>query len=120
MEDAQQRKARRGVRTSSFRTLSSLLSQVCLQVLQNYLSALYRLKALREAAASTDEPTPEAAAPAGPELKFRNYAVRDRKIEHTVLEPAQPPKYEPPKPEAEVGKKPEVGPVLSPVQRHPD
>lgn len=34
--------------------------------------------------------------------------MRDRKIEHTVLEPAQPPKYEPPKPEAEVGKKPEV------------
>ena len=67
---------------------------------------LNRLKALREAAA--DREGDDGAAPTAPALKFRNYNVRDQKIEHTVVEPAQPPKYEAPKPEVEVGKKPEV------------
>lgn len=53
---------------------------------------------MREAAGS--EPGPSAAgANAQPSLKFRNYSVRDQKIEHTILEPAKAPEYEAPKPE---------------------
>lgn len=49
-----------------------------------------RLKALREAAAATDETTMLSTAPDEPLLKFRNYAVKDQKnIEHTTVNAAQ-------------------------------
>jgi hypothetical protein len=43
-----------------------------------------RLKALKAAAdaSGTAQPIPEKAEPEKPVLKFRNYAVRDKKIEH--------------------------------------
>ena len=43
-----------------------------------------RLKTLRAAAdvSGTAQPTAEQAEPEKPVLKFRNYAVRDKKIEH--------------------------------------
>ena len=43
-----------------------------------------------------------------PVLKFRNYAVRDDKIEHTVLEPAKPPEFKPQEVAAVFDSKPEV------------
>eukprot|EP00798_Chlamydomonas_sp_ICE-L_P023793 gene23793-9355_t len=56
-----------------------------------------RLKALKQAAAtaeanepSTRDPEPE---PEAPVLKFRNYIVKDDKIEHEVVAPAVVPKF---------------------------
>ena len=90
-----------------FSLISSVISDLYSAAFYISLTGgLHRLKALREAAA--DREGDDGPAPSAPALKFRNYNVRDQKIEHTVVEPAQPPKYEPPKPEVEVGKKPEV------------
>jgi coiled-coil domain-containing protein 12 len=47
-----------------------------------------RLAALREQAQSGAEPQPEE-----PVLKFRNYAVKDKKIDHVTIEAAQAPEF---------------------------
>ena len=53
-----------------------------------------RLKALREAAAGTDELNVPSTAPDEPQLKFRNYAVKDQKnIKHTTVDAAQAPEF---------------------------
>lgn len=62
-----------------------------------------RLKAIRQAAGDVTPAAPPAAAEQ-PKLKFRNYNVRDQKIEHTVLEPAKAPEYVATKPEVPAGK----------------
>ena len=62
-----------------------------------------RLKALRDAAGEKVEGQ-ESKQPGEPALKFRNYSVRDQKIEHTVLAPALPPEYKAPEVEAAVKK----------------
>ena len=54
-----------------------------------------RLRALRDAAKDKEEPE-EQATVAEPALKFRNYNVKDKKIDHVQLEAAQPPKFEAP------------------------
>ncbi|GAX82473.1 hypothetical protein CEUSTIGMA_g9900.t1 [Chlamydomonas eustigma] len=65
-----------------------------------------RLKALKEAAAVAYKDVDDTVdKPAGPALKFRNYAVKDEKrIDHEKVAPAQPPKFE----EPAVDKKEEV------------
>ena len=68
---------------------------------------LCRLKAIREAAGDAALPAKPASSEQ-PKLKFRNYNVRDQKIEHTVLEPAKAPEYVAPKPEVPAGKTAEV------------
>ena len=69
--------------------------------------AFCRLKAIRQAAGDVTPAAPPAAAEQ-PKLKFRNYNVRDQKIEHTVLEPAKAPEYVATKPEVPAGKTAEV------------
>ena len=75
------------------------------------LGFVCRLKAIREAAGVVT-PATDSAPIEQPKLKFRNYNVRDQKIEHTVLEPAKAPEYVAPKPEVPAGKTAEV--LLSP------
>eukprot|EP00884_Botryococcus_braunii_P000948 jgi/Botrbrau1/10854/Bobra.0025s0032.1 len=59
-----------------------------------------RLRALREEAASRDveaaEPAQQQNGADEPVLKFRNYAVKDKQIEHKVIEPAHAPEFEEP------------------------
>eukprot|EP00878_Enallax_costatus_P007084 GHUV01007423.1.p2 GENE.GHUV01007423.1~~GHUV01007423.1.p2 ORF type:complete len:135 (+),score=49.96 GHUV01007423.1:500-904(+) len=66
-----------------------------------------RLKALKQAAQLVESgdgaAADEAQQPEKPVLKFRNYVVRDEKIEHEKIAPAQPPKLE----EPQLGTKPE-------------
>ena len=45
---------------------------------------------------------------AEPALKFRNYNVRDDKIEHTVLDPAKPPEFKEPAVDLQIQNRPEV------------
>lgn len=67
-----------------------------------------RLRALREAARLADdqphqaEQAEQAQPTEEPVLKFRNYVPRDDKIDHEKVEAAQPPKFEEPKPEADI------------------
>ncbi len=63
-----------------------------------------RLKALRDAAASADATEPSTSAAQGdePVLKFRNYAVKDNRIEHQTIEAAQAPEYQEPVPEPSI------------------
>jgi cwf18 pre-mRNA splicing factor len=71
-----------------------------------------RLRALREQAALADRDASEPAQPKSesdqPVLKFRNYAVKDKKIEHTVIEPAHAPEFEEPTAEPPETVPPEV------------
>jgi hypothetical protein len=68
-----------------------------------------RLRAMREAAAADPgepEQPSEPPAAAEPVLKFRNYAMKDKNIEHTVIEAAHAPEFEEPvaePPEATAG-----------------
>eukprot|EP00879_Flechtneria_rotunda_P015984 GHRR01016717.1.p1 GENE.GHRR01016717.1~~GHRR01016717.1.p1 ORF type:complete len:140 (+),score=46.00 GHRR01016717.1:529-948(+) len=71
-----------------------------------------RLKALKQAAQLAKSGRDDAAAASAqqddppaekPLLKFRNYAVKDEKIQHEKVAPAQPPKLS----EPELGTKPE-------------
>ena len=65
-----------------------------------------RLKALKAAAASADATEPSTSAPSAqgdePVLKFRNYAVKDSRIEHQTIEAAQAPEYQEPVPEPSI------------------
>lgn len=56
-----------------------------------------RLAALRAEAKPDEEVTPEE-----PVLKFRNYAVKDKKIEHQTIDAAQAPEFEEPVPEPSI------------------
>lgn len=89
--------------------LKSPKSSLSWQLIGSHEAACYigRLKAIREAAGDATPAAPSAA-PEQPKLKFRNYNVRDQKIEHTVLEPAKAPEYIAPKPEVPAGKTAEV------------
>lgn len=65
-----------------------------------------RLKALKEAAASAEPSQTSTSAPSAqvdePVLKFRNYAVKDTRIEHQTIEAAQAPEYQEPVPEPSI------------------
>ncbi|BDA50416.1 probable coiled-coil domain-containing protein 12 [Coccomyxa sp. Obi] len=65
-----------------------------------------RLKALKEAAASAEHSQTSTSAPSAqadePVLKFRNYAVKDTRIEHQTIEAAQAPEYQEPVPEPSI------------------
>src|SRR4051794_37867037 len=69
---------------------------------------LCRLRALRDEAGEEGEGPGSSPPQQEPALKFRNYSVRDQKIEHPMLAPALPPEYTAPEPEAAVKKKPQV------------
>lgn len=88
----------------------SLDRNACVSIAYGILNCLpFRLKAMREAASAEEkQAVPDTAQAETPILKFRNYNVRDQKIEHTVLEPAKPPEFEPPKPQASEGRPVEV------------
>jgi len=66
-----------------------------------------KLKAIRDAAGEKGEGPESSATHQEPALKFRNYSVRDQKIEHTVVAPALPPEYKAPEPEAATKKRPQ-------------
>lgn len=66
-----------------------------------------RLRALRQQASTldADSAAQDQSQVQEPVLKFRNYAVKDQKIEHKVIEPAKAPEFEEPTAEP-----PEAGP----------